>query len=186
MLRDLERANVGLEGSSPSPAAGAGSWVNVEERLVRCGRWHHAALCEGRARAKAAKIVRSLGCPLHVVKNARLLAQERRAQFCNYFLAGGSTRSRPARSSTSSPSFEGPPNQTLVNDLAGGSFITQQSNAVLVGGTGTANPIWPTTTTRSCIHPVPADASTMSSISSMARRSRAVTHGRVVSRASDP
>ena len=34
--------------------------------------------------------------------------------------------------------FEGTPiNQTLVNDLAGGGFIAQQRNAVLVGGTGT-------------------------------------------------
>jgi len=32
--------------------------------------------------------------------------------------------------------FEGTPiNETLVNDLAGGGFITQQRNAVLVGGT---------------------------------------------------
>jgi DNA replication protein DnaC len=34
--------------------------------------------------------------------------------------------------------FEGTPiNQTLVCDLAGGTFLTQQRNAVLVGGTGT-------------------------------------------------
>jgi DNA replication protein DnaC len=34
--------------------------------------------------------------------------------------------------------FEGTPiNQTLVHDLAGGGFIAQQRNAVLVGGTGT-------------------------------------------------
>jgi DNA replication protein DnaC len=33
--------------------------------------------------------------------------------------------------------FEGTPiNETLVNDLAGGGFIAQQRNAVLVGGTG--------------------------------------------------
>src|ERR1700748_1241615 len=30
-----------------------------------------------------------------------------------------------------------PINQTLVNDLAGGGFIAQQRNVVLVGGTGT-------------------------------------------------
>jgi DNA replication protein DnaC len=36
--------------------------------------------------------------------------------------------------------FEGTPiNQTLVNDLAGGGFIAQQRNAVLVGGTGTSD-----------------------------------------------
>src|ERR1700730_9336988 len=40
--------------------------------------------------------------------------------------------------------FEGTPiNQTLVNDLAGGGFIAQQRNAVLVGGTGTGKPTWP-------------------------------------------
>ena len=34
--------------------------------------------------------------------------------------------------------FEGTPiNETLVNDLAGGGFIAQQRNVVLVGGTGT-------------------------------------------------
>src|SRR6201998_331967 len=34
--------------------------------------------------------------------------------------------------------FEGTPiNRTLVNDLAGGGFIAQQRNVVLVGGTGT-------------------------------------------------
>jgi DNA replication protein DnaC len=34
--------------------------------------------------------------------------------------------------------FDGTPiNETLVNDLAGGGFIAQQRNAVLVGGTGT-------------------------------------------------
>src|SRR5215216_2535032 len=34
--------------------------------------------------------------------------------------------------------FEGTPiNETLVRDLAGGGFIAQQRNAVLVGGTGT-------------------------------------------------
>ena len=34
--------------------------------------------------------------------------------------------------------FEGTPiNETLVRDLAGGAFLAQQRNAVLVGGTGT-------------------------------------------------
>src|SRR3981189_1958679 len=34
--------------------------------------------------------------------------------------------------------FEGTPiNQTLVSDLAGGGFISQQRNAVLIGSTGT-------------------------------------------------
>jgi hypothetical protein len=38
--------------------------------------------------------------------------------------------------------FDGTPvNRTLVNDLAGGGFIAQQRNAVLVGGTGTGKTI---------------------------------------------
>src|SRR5690349_12891310 len=73
-----------------------------------------------------------------------------------------STRSRRARSSTSSPlpscrsprifQFEGTPiNQTLVNDLAGGGFIAQQRNAVLVGGTGTGKTHLAIAIGRSCI-----------------------------------
>jgi DNA replication protein DnaC len=35
--------------------------------------------------------------------------------------------------------FEGTPiNETLVRDLAGGGFVAQQRNAVLIGGTGTS------------------------------------------------
>ena len=33
-------------------------------------------------------------------------------------------------------------NEAPVRDLASGAFLTQQRNAVLVGGTGTAKPIW--------------------------------------------
>src|SRR6186997_3273888 len=76
-----------------------------------------------------------------------------------------STRSRPARSNTSLPSpncrsprismnfhFEGTLiNQTLVNDLAGGGFIAQQRNAVLVGGTGTGKTHLAIAIARSCI-----------------------------------
>jgi DNA replication protein DnaC len=48
--------------------------------------------------------------------------------------------------------FEGTPiNQTLVNDLAGGGFITQQRNAVLVGGTGTGKTHMAIAIARSCI-----------------------------------
>src|SRR5258708_32461883 len=42
-------------------------------------------------------------------------------------------------------------NQTLVNDLAGGGFIAQQRNAVLVGGTGTGKTHLAIAIARSCI-----------------------------------
>ncbi len=48
--------------------------------------------------------------------------------------------------------FEGTPiNQTLVNDLAGGGFIAQQRNVVLVGGTGTGKSHLAIAIARSCI-----------------------------------
>ena len=48
--------------------------------------------------------------------------------------------------------FEGTPiNQTLVNDLAGGAFIAQQRNVVLVGGTGTGKTHLAIAIARSCI-----------------------------------
>jgi DNA replication protein DnaC len=48
--------------------------------------------------------------------------------------------------------FEGTPiNQTLVIDLAGGGFIAQQRNAVLVGGTGTGKTHLAIAIARSCI-----------------------------------
>jgi DNA replication protein DnaC len=48
--------------------------------------------------------------------------------------------------------FEGTPiNQTLVNDLAGGGFIAQQRNAVLVGGTGTGKTHLASAIARACI-----------------------------------
>jgi DNA replication protein DnaC len=48
--------------------------------------------------------------------------------------------------------FEGTPiNQTLVRDLAGGEFIAQQRNAVLVGGTGTGKTHLAIAIARSCI-----------------------------------
>src|ERR1700726_1399945 len=48
--------------------------------------------------------------------------------------------------------FEGTPiNQTLVNDLAGGGFIAQQRNAVLVGSTGTGKTHLAIAIARSCI-----------------------------------
>ena len=48
--------------------------------------------------------------------------------------------------------FDGTPiNKTLVNDLAGGGFIAQQRNAVLVGGTGTGKSHLAIAIARSCI-----------------------------------
>ncbi len=48
--------------------------------------------------------------------------------------------------------FEGTPiNETLVRDLAGGGFLAQQRNAVLVGGTGTGKTHLAMAIARSCI-----------------------------------
>src|SRR6266566_3163342 len=48
--------------------------------------------------------------------------------------------------------FEGAPiNQTLVNDLAGGGFIAEQRNAVLIGGTGTGKSHLAIAIARACI-----------------------------------
>ena len=48
--------------------------------------------------------------------------------------------------------YEGTPiNETLVNDLAGGGFITQQRNVVLIGGTGTGKSHLAIAIARSCI-----------------------------------
>jgi DNA replication protein DnaC len=48
--------------------------------------------------------------------------------------------------------FDGTPiNQTLINDLAGGGFIAQQRNVVLVGGTGSGKTHLAIAIARSCI-----------------------------------
>jgi DNA replication protein DnaC len=72
--------------------------------------------------------------------------------------------------------FDGTPiNQTLVNDLAGGGFIAQQRNVVLVGGTGTGKTHLAIAIARSCIRPVLADAFTTSSTSSTVSKARPAT-----------
>ena len=69
--------------------------------------------------------------------------------------------------------FEGTPiNQTLVNDLAGGGFIAQQRNAVLIGGTGTGKLILPSQLPEAVSAAAPAAGSTTSSISSIVWRPR--------------
>lgn len=48
--------------------------------------------------------------------------------------------------------FDGTPiNETLVNDLAGGGFVEQQRNVVLIGGTGTGKTHLAIAVARSCI-----------------------------------
>src|ERR1700747_2178807 len=48
--------------------------------------------------------------------------------------------------------FDGTPiNETLVRDLAGGGFLAQQRNAVLIGGTGTGKTHLTIAIARSCI-----------------------------------
>ena len=69
--------------------------------------------------------------------------------------------------------FDGTPiNQTLVNDLAGGGFIAQQRNVVLVGELGLARPIWPSSLREAVSAMAPEGASTTSSTSSTGSRPR--------------
>ena len=78
--------------------------------------------------------------------------------------------------------FEGTPiNETLVNELAGGGFIAQQRNVVLVGGTGPARPIWPSPSPEAASVPAPVANFITWSISSIGSRPRAATGGRAVS-----
>jgi DNA replication protein DnaC len=52
-----------------------------------------------------------------------------------------------------------PINETLVRDLAGGGFLAQQRNAVLIGGTGTGKTHLAIAIARSCIRSDEADRS---------------------------
>ncbi|ABE63809.1 hypothetical protein Nham_3065 [Nitrobacter hamburgensis X14] len=73
--------------------------------------------------------------------------------------------------------FDGTPiNQTLVNDLAGGGFIAQQRNVVLVGGTSTGKThLAIAIATGAASAPVPAGAFTTSSTSSTVSKARPAT-----------
>ena len=72
--------------------------------------------------------------------------------------------------------FDGTPiNQTLVNDLAGGGFIAQQRNVVLVGGTGTGKTHLAIAIAEAASGPALVAASTTWSISSTASRPRPAT-----------
>ena len=69
--------------------------------------------------------------------------------------------------------FTGTPiNKTLVRDLAGGAFLAQQRDAVLVGRTGTGETHLAIAIAEAASAPAPAAASTTSSISSIDSRSR--------------
>jgi IstB-like ATP binding protein len=69
--------------------------------------------------------------------------------------------------------FAGTPiNETLVRDLATGAFLTEQRNAVLVGGTGTASRISPWPSRERAFAAAPAAASTSSSTSSTGSKAR--------------
>jgi len=73
-------------------------------------------------------------------------------------------------------------NETLVNDLAGGGFIAQQRNAVLVGGTGTGKSHLAIAIARSCIRGSARGRFYNGSISSIASRPRPA----LVARAGSP
>ena len=65
-----------------------------------------------------------------------------------------------------------PINENLVRDLAGGAFIAQQRNVVLVGGTGTGKTHLAIAIARSCIRSGLAAVSSPPSISSTGLRPR--------------
>jgi DNA replication protein DnaC len=70
--------------------------------------------------------------------------------------------------------FKGTPiNEALARDLAGGAFITQRHNVVLVGGTGTGTTHLAIAIARSCIRAGSPGASTPPSISSNNSRPKA-------------
>jgi DNA replication protein DnaC len=75
--------------------------------------------------------------------------------------------------------FEGTPiNATLVHDLAGGGFIDQQPNTVLIGGTGTGKTHLAIAIARSCIRSGAVAGSITSSIWSIDSRPRPAAVGK--------
>ena len=83
--------------------------------------------------------------------------------------------------------FKGTPiNEGLVRDLAGGGFITQQRNAVFVGGTGTGKSHAVIAIARSCIRAGAAAASSPPSISSTSSKQRRAQGVRAASRTISP
>ena len=84
-----------------------------------------------------------------------------------------------------------PINEALVRDLAGGGFLAQQRNLVLVGGTwARARRIWPSPSREAASEPDRAVASSPPAISSISSRPRAVQAAKdgspIISRASTP
>jgi DNA replication protein DnaC len=78
--------------------------------------------------------------------------------------------------------FDGTPiNETLVRDLAGGGFLAQQRNLVLIGGTGTGKTHIAVGIARACIRGGARGASSTSSTSSTSSRPKPAPAGRAAS-----
>jgi DNA replication protein DnaC len=88
--------------------------------------------------------------PLHIIGDLlKAEIAEKQARSITYQLT---IAKFPLAKDLSDFAFDGTPiNKTLVNDLAGGGFIAQQRNIVLVGGTGTGKSHLAIAIGRSCI-----------------------------------
>ena len=74
-----------------------------------------------------------------------------------------------------------PINEALVRDLAGGGFIAQQRNIVLIGGTGTGKTHWRSPSRAAASAPAPAAASSPPSISSTGSKPKRAPDARAAS-----